>query len=940
MLVKGVFYIFLILLSCEASLATSVEHFLSHRMDYRSDYFQVTSPHFRIIFKENLSPIANRLLAVAESTRVKLLKYCQCQFDRVTDVILSDEVQISEVYTSVFPGNIIHISSYLPRLENKLFTYTNWFEWVFLHEYTHVIHLNQVLPRKFDLSKIFGSWYRTNQLRPAWLKEGLAVAAESSLSAKGRKKSSLYRMMNRTRYLIKNQDRGSYPNLAEVSNFVNFHWPWNDGPYQLGTELVEVLSQNFSFNLSNNLFNPPANIFNVGGDDLAVNAGYVSIEHAWSLAKKTIEEDVVEELANIEKTPTTQVNKLTSSGYFFFSPIYLKTSNSLISTFDSPLDSHLVQVYLNDEKPSSLVNIVERFGGGQVSVSKSERFIAFDQLIRHDQFSTVGELFIYDLKEKLFVSMSINLGAHDPEIHPDGQRIIYVKNRPTGHQLCIALNNWTHEEVLFETGNFETISSPRVSPDGNEIVFTKHNSQTGGEDLLIWNNSGVWTLISNGSSNLFPSWSHDGSKIFLSSDITGVFNIFEISLKTLDIHQISNVTTGLLYPIEAGSSSELVSVHYSSNGWDLVSFSRPLAPIYTDKINLVQNIEHTNFEHKSFAKATQYKPELKAFPEYLYPTLVFKPQSLQPGVSFGSEESLGHRLYSADIAYDTKAARFFGGVSYYRQVDSLALNAIYTNSYVLSDSLVSSSSSSDTIELSLYSPTNDSPSFSFYKFGWSGEYDPRRIHGSVTGPLVGLLLTDSERLVGSPEAAELKRFSITYRHLLESRNFRESYGKVSLQGAVFLKDSITRESSYIADGSFVFDGIETQEYNRLGGRYSFPISNDSDMVVMGYRYNSYQSKKALVLTTDQTFWLNSINKNIFLDSFYGGQVFTRVKAQLGLIEDSGSEIKSLPSFGGEVGFHLLAFGVQDLEAKIGYYHGFDQKAGEDQLYLLIEKPVF
>jgi hypothetical protein len=69
--------------------------------------------------------------------------------------------------------------------------------------------------------------------------------------------------------------------------------------------------------------------------------------------------------------------------------------------------------------------------------------------------------------------------------------------------------------------------------------------------------------------DLGPAWSPDGSKIYFSSDRTGILNIYELTLEGRGLKQVTNVRTGALMPTVSEDGKLLTYVGYTTKGFDL-----------------------------------------------------------------------------------------------------------------------------------------------------------------------------------------------------------------------------------------------------------------------------------------------------------------------------------------------------------------------------------
>lgn len=111
--------------------------------------------------------------------------------------------------------------------------------------------------------------------------------------------------------------------------------------------------------------------------------------------------------------------------------------------------------------------------------------------------------------------------AADPQISPDGSRVVYVRNsndimidRTKANLWIINSDGSDHRPLLSGTDSY---SSPRWSPDGTRLAYVSSAEGRGPELYVRWMDSGQTALLSNlQNSPGGISWSPDGTQIAFS----------------------------------------------------------------------------------------------------------------------------------------------------------------------------------------------------------------------------------------------------------------------------------------------------------------------------------------------------------------------------------------------------------------------------------------
>ena len=114
--------------------------------------------------------------------------------------------------------------------------------------------------------------------------------------------------------------------------------------------------------------------------------------------------------------------------------------------------------------------------------------------------------------------------ATDPQISPDGNTIVYVRNhmdkmtdRVTGHLWTLETNTGAHRPLVVDTPS----SSPRWSPNGDRLLFSSASNGKPSLQLLYMDTGESFALAQFDQAPHSAVWSPDGSQIAFSMFVAG-----------------------------------------------------------------------------------------------------------------------------------------------------------------------------------------------------------------------------------------------------------------------------------------------------------------------------------------------------------------------------------------------------------------------------------
>lgn len=661
-----------LLVGALASLGSSapaydVKQLLDARFDPRLVFTTLETPHFRIHYAAGLDARAHHLARLAEPVHRQVTRRLGWEPRRKTDVVLVDESDRTNAFTVTYPTTQILINAAPPLLSQAIFHYGDWLRWLLVHEYTHVVHQDRVGGVWSAVRPVAGAFARPNMLHPTWLKEGLAVLLESEFDSSGRADSPTYRMVLRGAEEAGELGSPRFGSLASASYQRGERWPWILRSYLWGSVLVQTMERS-----------RPGSLPSVVAAGARGLPGYVgpALRQA-GLTPRGLQDAAVDwtrararaEISAMSERPVTPVDHLTTDGYGKFGLAVEPSGNELIYTRERPeKDNALVLLTLGAS--GDVLGRRDLFGrqnGYQVSHSRSGRFIAFDDVDAHEKYNLWSDLYLLDRDEERVVLRSGGLRGRDPDIHPDGRTLAFVRTLSGTNRISICDSAFGGVEDLHVPEGASRLAEPRWSPDGSRLVFIEHVERTGGDRLMLWEGGSVRALTDGRFQDRDPSWSPDGVTVLFSSDRTGAFQVHALEVASGRTLQVTHRTGGALWPVADRQGRFLFFLDYSARGWDVVRTAwDPTGWWEGGAEEGPADIEPRPVEPEPIqARPQAYSSWRHLAPSFVRPSVVWRSEGVQWGLRAGGVDPAFHRHYRASVRWDAALDRVAGDLFFY-----------------------------------------------------------------------------------------------------------------------------------------------------------------------------------------------------------------------------------------------------------------------------------
>lgn len=564
----------------------------AHAGDPRLLWHTIETEGFRIHFHAGLEHVAQRAAHLAPQIEAQLIRLVGARERITTDIVLTDNSESANGFASALPYAHVQLYVTAPDDMSALGEHDDWLSTLMIHEGTHIVHVSQVAGLPALYNAVLGRQLAPISLQPSWLKEGLAVYAESTLTGGGRLRSSMFEMMIRADVVD-----GTFATLDQISADP-IRWPAGI-QYLYGGKFVEFIA---------NLYGPSvfATVTQDSSDDVipyAVSRPFYratgrTVEQLYSAFQMSTQRRIDEQLASVEARGRREGRRLTTHGRSLGYPRYvLPHCRRGHSTADRerPKSAALLYFRSNGHERSGYYELgleptgadantsdilVSRSSGEHAalgpdcsiwfeSIAVSRRRYGFSDLFRQLP-ETTAPSGLEPSRQRLTVGRR----ATAPDVSADASQIVYITNRAGTTTLRIAkldgMGQPSEERVLVPSATYEQVFTPRFSPDGKRVVFGVW-TRGGFRDLRIvdlatglvsqpWRDRAV---------DQQPVFSPDGNWLYFSSDRSGIPNIYAYELKSGKLWQVTNVRTGAFMPELSPDQKQLYYVGYSSRGYDL-----------------------------------------------------------------------------------------------------------------------------------------------------------------------------------------------------------------------------------------------------------------------------------------------------------------------------------------------------------------------------------
>jgi hypothetical protein len=552
------------------------------------EWYTVKTPHFRVHYHGGLEALAQRTASSAEAVHERLVPELGWAPKQMTEIVLTDDTDAANGSATPLPYNAISLFATAPDDMSPLADYDNWLNELVIHEYTHILQLDNTSGLPAIGNAILGKTYAPNQDQPRWIKEGLAVVMESKHTSGGRLRSSQFDMYLRADVFDQRLAR-----LDQISNPTR-RWPGGNLWYMYGAKFIAWIIDTYG----PNTFAAVATDYGASVVPWGINRAirrvtgrtYEQLYDGW---RASLERKYEAQKQAVLARGLRQGRRLTRRGFNARTPVFMPDCGQgggprvLYVRDDGHTTSGIYALDLDAPDADEGAQLLARSGGQGLAVDRdcslyfdnaavSRRLYRFNDLFRQpaNTRSPAGT-------ERNRQRLTVGARASTPDVSSDGRWLSYVTSRAGTSTLRIAHVDAEHqlegERALVPSAAGEQAYTPRFSPDGTQLAYSAW-TRGGYRDIRIVDTrrGSFYEVTHDRAIDQHPVWAPDGKTLYFVSDRSGIANVYAYELGSQKLSQVTNVLTGAYMPAISNDGRRLVYVGYGSYGFDL--YDLPLEP--------------------------------------------------------------------------------------------------------------------------------------------------------------------------------------------------------------------------------------------------------------------------------------------------------------------------------------------------------------------------
>ena len=627
---------------------------------YQAPWHTLETLHFKIHYQTGHEALAERVEQIAEYHYTPMTTQLGWVPSDKTHIRIVDYFDYSNGYASPLPYDQITMIASPPDTMNQIEDYGDWLEMLFVHEFTHTLHIGQSHGAPAVLQKIFGRTLFSfpHIFSPDFIPEGLAIYQETDQKAGvGRGQSALYEMMMRMEVL-----EGFKP-ITQV-NMDGHSWPYGKS-YLYGAFFFNYLVEEYGYEpVQRFIYVYSRGLLPYLLDRAARRAFGKSFSELWLAYRFEMVAHFREQITMLEQEGLVTGEALTKgmitnshAKYGADGLYYIRTQASSHAAL-MRLDAKGKTVELQRLTAPGFIDTHWRSGVLVSQLKPTGKGEGFSDLYRYH----------YDGRfEQLTHRQRYRRGVW----MPDGEHLVALRVIKGAPVLDLLDKTGGYIKTLWAGELGAVIGQFDISPNGLQLVASKKRDGQHWDLELFDLTSQRWEkLTDTGAIESAPVFVDAGQGVLFSADYGNkVYNLHKVDLVTEKIQQFTRVLGGAFRPDQNPVTGKITYFGYGSQGYDLYEISTPVPLERMDNEAVYGTEPLTRYTQNENAtpvasNVSAYSPWETLRPRSWAPFLVSSPAITEIGLSTYGEDAVKKHSYVVDVSHEFESGETSGAFQY------------------------------------------------------------------------------------------------------------------------------------------------------------------------------------------------------------------------------------------------------------------------------------
>lgn len=264
---------------------------------------------------------------------------------------------------------------------------------------------------------------------------------------------------------------------------------------------------------------------------------------------------------------------IADKGFANFYPTYFDNDNKIIyisnKTSDYFSQSNIYSLDLNTNVETKLVDNVR----STLNFLPDKNIIIYSKLSDDNpNWYNVHDIFKYDLTNQKETRLTFDKRANQPNVSHNGNEIVFLFERDGTTNLgAVDIEGKNFRQITFFQ-NGEQVYNPKYSPDDSYIIFGYSNKSSRDIARVDVDGNNFQILLSTEDDERNPIFL-DKDNLIISSNKTGIFNLYLYNINDKSYKQLTNVIGGA-FMSDVNDKGDIVYAGYTSTGYKIFSIDK------------------------------------------------------------------------------------------------------------------------------------------------------------------------------------------------------------------------------------------------------------------------------------------------------------------------------------------------------------------------------